>query len=307
MNRIKSGGQIGVIAPAWIPISARLEHGYNYLKQKGYRVKLSQNITRKHAYFAGTEAQRLDDIHEMFSDPEIDAIFCARGGWGGLRLIDQIDFDLIAQNPKPFVGYSDITTLQLAFWKKTNLPSFSGPMVAVEMGKGIDPFTENHFWGLMLNKDRFYTVNLGETATTIHTNGKASGVLLGGCLAMISTLLGTPFSPDYRGSILFIEDVGEKPYKIDRYLAHLKQAGVFEEINGLILGEFLDCVAEDDEESFTISELIDQYFSESTYPVIKDFPYGHGDVKITMPIGCQTQMDTAEKSIQFLNPFFNPV
>jgi muramoyltetrapeptide carboxypeptidase len=305
LYHIKNEGQIGVIAPAWIPITERLEHGCNYLKQKGYRVKLSPNITKKHGYFAGTDAQRLDDIHSMFRDPEIDAVFCARGGWGGLRLVDHIDYDLIAQNPKPFVGYSDITTLQLALWKKIGLTSFSGPMVAVEMGKGIDPFTENHFWGLIQTKDRYYTVNLNNTSTTIHNHGKASGVLLGGCLAMISTLLGTPFSPDYRGSILFIEDVGEKPYKIDRYLAHLKQAGIFEEINGLILGDFLDCVAEDDEESFTISELFDQYFSGSVYPVIKDFPYGHGDVKITMPIGCLTQMDTSENSIQFSNPFLS--
>jgi muramoyltetrapeptide carboxypeptidase len=307
VNQITKDDQIGVIAPAWIPIPERLEKGCSYLKKRGYRVKLSPNITKKHAYFAGTDEQRLEDIHTMFRDPQIDAIFCARGGWGGLRLIDQLDYNLIAQNPKPFVGYSDVTTLQLALWKMIGMPSFSGPMVAVEMGKGIELFTETHFWGLMENKNQIYQVDLRETSTTIHRHGKANGVLLGGCLAMISTLLGTPFSPDFRGSILFIEDVGEQPYKIDRYLAHLKQAGIFEEINGLILGEFLDCVAEEDDVSFTIAELIDQYFSGSPYPVIKDFPYGHGDLKVTMPIGCRAEIDTSGNTIQFSNPFFNPI
>ena len=126
---------------------------------------------------------------------------------------------------------------------------------------------------------------------------------MGGCLSLVSHLLGTAYSPDYQNSILFIEDVGEKPYKIDRYLAHLKQAGVFNQINGLILGDFIDCEPEEGEQSLTLDQIFDDYFAEAEFPVLTKFPYGHGEVKVTMPVGVSARLDTDNRELLFQNPF----
>lgn len=300
---ISKGSTIGVLSPAYTASKERVSNGIHYLESKGYSVKLSKNFNKNYGYFAGTDLERIDDIHELFADANVEAIIAARGGWGTLRLLDQLDYKLIKKNPKPLIGYSDITTLQLALWKKVGLGSISGPMCAVEMGKGIKKFTEDHFWNYLYNKDHDYEINLDETQTKIMCNGKTEGKLIGGCLSLVSFLQGTPYCPDFTGSILFLEDVGEQPYKIDRYFAHLKQAGVFEKISGLILGDFLDCENEDGENGFSIQFLIKEYFADAPYPVIYNFPYGHDDIKISMPIGAHTIIDTNTNYLSFENLF----
>jgi muramoyltetrapeptide carboxypeptidase len=301
-KKLSPNSIIGLVSPAWIPVMDRLTAGISYLESKEIRVKRGNNLEKIHGYFSGSDEERAEDLHQMYADPDVKMIICSRGGWGGLRIINKLDYDLIKRNPKPLVGYSDITTLQLAIWAKTGVPSFSGPMVGVEMGKGINDFTERHFWGQIYNDYLNYDLDLTETTTEILINGEVDGNLLGGCLSLVCHLLGTPFSPDFQGSILFLEDVGEQPYKIDRYFAHLKQAGVFEKIGGLILGEFIDCV-DDNERSFTVSELIHNYFSQAPFPVIQNFPYGHGDVKFSMPIGVKASLNTYHKQLRVANPF----
>ena len=303
MRSINRKSAVGIISPAWIPKEDRMKKGLQYLEDKGFKIKKGKNLGEEYGYFAGTDGQRLADIHDMFTDPEVDMIVCARGGWGGLRLIDKLDYELIKINAKLFVGYSDITTLQLALWAKTGLSSLSGPMVGVEMGKGILPFTEKHFLGQIFNEDPVYEFNFRETDAIVFKPGRAAGTLLGGCLSLVSHLIGTPYSPDYSGAILFLEDVGEKPYKIDRYLAHLKQAGILNQINGLILGDFIDCEADEDEISFKVDEILDDYFAGANYPVLRNFPYGHGDLKFSMPVGAKTILDTVKGELIFGNPF----
>ena len=303
-KKIEDGCTIGVVSPAFIPNRERVIAGVKYLQNRTYNIRAGENLNKEYGYFAGREEERLDDLHDMFTDTEVRMIICTRGGWGGLRMIDRIGYNLIAENPKPLVGYSDITTLQLAIYRMTGVPSFSGPMVGVEMGKGIDPFTEKHFWGQILNKNLEYSFNWGTTKTLELRSGRTDGILLGGCLSMVCSMLGTPFCPDFTDSILFIEDVGEKPYKIDRYLAQLRQAGVFNKIRGLILGDFLDCNADEGETSFSVDEIIREYFSQVKFPVIYHFPYGHGDVKFSMPIGVHAQLDTRRESIILANPFY---
>ncbi len=302
-KKISKGSTIGVLSPAYIPMKERVVNGVRYLEEMGYKVKLSNNINQKYGYFAGTDKERVDDIHQLFADNEISALLAARGGWGTLRFLDKLDFDLIKNNPKPFIGYSDITTLQLAIWTKTGMGSISGPMCAVEMGKGIHEFTEKHFWNYLNNNESDYNINLTETKSKMLCQGTAKGTLLGGCLSLVSFIMGTPYCPDFNNAILFLEDVGEKPYKIDRYFAHLKQTGVFDKISGLILGDFLDCEDEDDESAFSIQSIIEEYFSDASYPVIQNFPYGHGDVKISMPIGVNTILDTKKQKLVFENLF----
>ncbi len=302
-KKLVPGMTIGIASPAWIPKKEKVANGIKYLEQKGFKVKIAKNIYKQYGYFAGTEEERLEDIHQLFTDEEVSAILATRGGWGTLRMLNEINFDLIKKNPKPVIGYSDITTLQLAIWAKTNIGSLSGPMLAVEMGGGIQEFTEKHFWGYLQNSDKNYKITLAQTETSIMKHGNVTGKLLGGCLSLVSFLQGTPFSPDFRDTILFLEDVGEQPYKIDRYFAHLKQAGIFNQINGLILGDFLDCDPGSDEEIFTINYLIDEYFSDTEFPVLRKFPYGHGDIKVTMPIGANTIIDTEKGEVIFENMF----
>ncbi len=304
LRALKPGGKIGLLAPAFPPNPEKLKKGIDYLLGLGYELKLGESLTARHGYFAGNDALRLDDIHGMFADPSVDAILCARGGWGGLRLLDKIDFDLIRQNPKALIGYSDVTTLQAAIWQQCKVPSLSGPMAAVEMGGGILPFTSQHFWGQMQNPNPEYEFDFSDEKIEIWKEGNAEGLLLGGCLSMVAHQLGTPWSPDYNGSILFIEDVGEAPYKIDRYLAQLRQAGVFKNINALILGDFIDCEDENpDRNSFSLVEILKEYFAGAPYPVLYNFPYGHGMKKVTMPIGVKTKLETTKKTVTFKNPF----
>jgi muramoyltetrapeptide carboxypeptidase len=302
-HRIKKGSTIGLIAPAWIPNKERLEKGIAYLQKSGFKIKLGKYIYEKHGYFAGSDQQRLSDLHRMYADPEVLAIICARGGWGSLRILDKIDYSLIRKNPKPLIGYSDITGLQLAIWSKCQIPSLSGPFVAVEMANGINPFTEKHFWGQLFNRESKYKFNFSDTSTNFLHPGNSSGILVGGCLSLITSLLGTSYCPNYENTILFIEEVGEKPYKIDRNLAQLKQAGIFNKINGLILGNFIDCDDSKTEHSFTVEEIFRDYFVKSNYPVIINFPYGHNGVMMSIPIGIRALIDGDKNEISFANPF----
>lgn len=301
-SKIKSGSKIGVLSPAWIPVSERFYNGCKYFEEKNISLKIGNSVKDQYKYFAGTDEKRAGDLHEMYLDPQVEAIICTRGGWGTLRFVNQLDYELIRANPKPLIGYSDITTIQNAIWHKSGVPSLSGPMLAVEFGKGISEFSEKHFWGYLNNSAPDYKVDLNQINSIVLNNGRSSGTLLGGCLSLVSHLLGTPYCPDFDGAILFLEDVGEEPYKIDRYFAHLKQAGVFDKINGLILGEFLDCTT-DNVLSFSVDELIEEYFSVLNIPVIYNFPYGHGANKITMPIGANCVIDTKLNSLTLGNLF----
>jgi muramoyltetrapeptide carboxypeptidase len=302
LKKLSTGSTISVIAPAFPANPEKIELGITYLESRGYKVKRGKSLQGNFGYLSTSDEQRAHDLNNSFADPQIDAIICARGGWGGLRILDMLDYKTIAQNPKALVGYSDITTLQLAIWTKCKIPSISGPMVAVEMASGILDFTEEHFWKQINNPHTFYDIDLAKLDIKTWNPGTCEGTLLGGCLSMVSHQLGTPYSPDYKGSILFIEDVGEEPYKIDRYLAHLKQAGIFNNINGLIIGQFLDCT-DDGEKSFTVEEILHQYFDTATFPVLYNFPYGHGMKKISMPVGIETNLDTSKGLLSFKNPF----
>ncbi|HID38741.1 MAG TPA: LD-carboxypeptidase [Calditrichaeota bacterium] len=304
LRKLEPKGTIGVLAPAYPPNQKKLLSGIKYLKSKGFSVVEGASLKAKQGYFAGSDELRLEDLHQMYADPQIDLIICARGGWGTLRLLDKIDYDLIRNNPKLLVGYSDITTLQLAFWAKAGIPSLSGPMVAVEMASGILSFTESYFWDVLFNEASHFSIPLDKDETVVWNEGQTEGLLLGGCLSLVTHQLGTPYNPDYSNAILFLEDVDEAPYKIDRYLAQLKQAGILSQIKGLILGNFIGCKPENnDTPSFTCEEVLHDYFAKATYPVIYNFPYGHGMRKISLPLGVKAWLDTEQRVLKVSNLF----
>ena len=245
--QLSYGATIGIVSPASRPLDdKKYINGIRYLKHLGYKVVESRHVLDSYGYLAGTDPDRVDDLNLMFSDPQIDAIFCSRGGYGSPRIIETIDFETIQNNPKIFVGYSDITSLNLAIWEKTGMVSFPGPMVAVEMGKGINRFTEQWFWQtLNLTAPSGLLANPSDMPIQVFNPGKAKGKLLGGCLSLINVLLGTAYCPDFKGEILIIEDIEEEPYRGDRYLAQLKMAGISYQSAGSILGQFVDCVLSD--------------------------------------------------------------
>jgi len=292
---ISKNATIGIVSPASCPPDEQIyRHGINYLKKSGYNVVESEHVLEKRGYLAGDDGDRVNDLNKMFQDPAIDAIICSRGGYGAPRIIDQIDFQAIQNNPKIFIGYSDITSLNLAIWQKTGLVNFSGSMVAVEMGRGIDSFTEHHFWKMLTTvKPIGLLSNPPGDPITVFKQGKAGGRLLGGCLSLINVLLGTSYCPDFKNAILVIEDIDEEPYRVDRYLAQLKLAGILNQVSGIIVGQFIDCEPKDPgKPGLELDEIFQDYFRPLNIPIITNFAYGHGQVKHIMPIGVYAVLDT---------------
>ncbi|MGD0338752.1 MAG: LD-carboxypeptidase [Bacteroidota bacterium] len=301
--RLTHGDTIGIAAPASAPISAeKIEKGVAYLEKMGYRVKPGKHVYELNGYLAGPDSHRAQDLNEMFADPEVKAIIAVRGGYGTARIIDLIDYELIRKHPKIFVGYSDCTALHCAFLRHAGLVSFAGPMAAVEMCEGIDSFTEENFWRLLTDPSDHEVLHNPPDRRwqTIH-HGTCEGILVGGNLSMLLSLAGTPYWPPLRDALLLVEEIDERPYRIDRMCAQLKHAGVFKEIAGLILGTFSDCTSiEPDKPSLTLDQVFSDYFSELTLPVISNFAHGHPSPKLTIPIGLKARLDTHREQIELL-------
>ena len=231
---------------------------------------------------------------DMFLDPKIDAIFCYKGGYGCSRIIDKLDFDLIKKNPKLIVGFSDITVLLNVIYQKCSFPTLHGDMGICLRHAPLN--TVNNFFDLMENGFLAPLKN-SEQELTIINNGCAEGILVGGNLSLIYNLLGTPYEIDMKDKILFIEDVEEAPYSIDRMLCALKLAGKLKELKGVICGTFSSCTSESDQ---TVDELLDFYLHPLNIPVISNFECGHTNPFINLPIGLKVRLNTKEKSVTVL-------
>ncbi len=302
-KKLVKGDVIGIISPASLPKDlTRIEKGVNYLEKIGYRVEVGKNVGKAHGYLAGTDEERLEDLHSMFKNKDVKAIINVRGGYGSGRLLDKINFGLIKRNPKIFVGYSDITALQMAFLKKTGLVTFAGPMLAVDFWKDeVDTFTEEYFWkmvtstkkiGKLQNPDNenFYTL----------TKGRGEGKLIGGNLSLINSLLGTPYQPEFKNSVLLLEEIGEEPYSVDRMFYQLKYAtNGFKDIKGIIIGRFVDCYIKDKEDpSLTLNDVISDYFGGLKIPVIYNVKHGHIEQNLTIPWGLKIKMNASRNFIE---------
>jgi muramoyltetrapeptide carboxypeptidase len=290
--RLRPGDLIGVISPAGPVDASGLKPGLDLLASRGFRVREAAHLYDRHDYLAGDDETRLSDLHAMFLDREITAVFCARGGYGSLRLLDRIDYDLIRQHPKIIVGYSDITALLMAVYKKTGLITFHGPMV-----QGLSTLSDDSLEGLLRILSSEEPVSFDPMGGTSLISGKAEGPLLGGNLSLICHLVGTPFLPSLEGCILFIEDRGEPLYRIDRMLTHLALAGQLGGVAGLIGGDFMDCGHPSE-----IDRLLVAVASEREIPLITGFPAGHGRNNLTLPLGMPAQLDTRRMTLHTLNP-----
>jgi len=297
--RLQRGDVIGIVAPASPMKDEFLQKGCEYLERHGYRVQLGRYVNKEVGYLAGTDRQRADDLNHMFRDPRVKAIFCARGGYGSPRLLPLLDYQTISRHPKIFVGYSDITSIQLAMLRHAGLVTFTGPMVAAEMGQNrMDAFTEENFWKVLTEPKPLGALARpnGQHYQPIH-KGKAVGKLIGGCLSLIAPLIGTPYLPSVDGSIFFVEDIGEEPYRIDRYLVHFRESGLLNRIGGFVFGQMTDCVPPSDSTSPTLSleEVIDDFIKPLGIPALAGLDYGHDNVKYTMPIGVRASLEVTAK------------
>ncbi len=301
-KKLNKSDVIGIISPASSPHDLeKIDKGTKYLEKLGYRVEVGKHVGKNHGYLAGTDEERLEDLHAMFKNKAVKAIINVRGGYGSGRLLDKINYNLIKQNPKIFVGYSDITALQMAFLRKTGLVTFAGPMVAVDFSaKKVDPFTEEVFWKTITSSKKIGKITNPQNERFYHlTKGRGEGTLVGGNLALLTSIMGTAYQPDFTNTILLLEDIGEEPYRIDRMFYQLKHANVFKKAKGIVLGRFVDCYLKDKSNpSLTLNDVISDYFEHLKIPVLYNVKHGHIKQNITIPWGLKTKVNASRCFIE---------
>ena len=284
-----SRSTIAIATPASPPRDlAAFESGIAYLKSLGFNIKRGRLDFPDKGYLSGADELRAEELNAFIRDPEVDAIFCTRGGYGSLRILSLLDFETASNFPKLLVGYSDITALQLAFYKKSGWTSLSGPMVAVEWPH-LDEQAEEQFWQMASGAACAPLMNITGEAFNPLKEGSVSGVLLGGNLAVLTKMVGTPYLPSLEGAILFLEDVNEPAHKIDAMLAQLKLSGIWDQLGGLLLGQFTD-QENPDHTSPEIIEVFRDYCVNVPFPVASGLRDGHFPIKNAMPIGVQANL-----------------
>ena len=300
---LRPGDTVGLITPSsYVSDPDRLALAERTARYFGLVPKFGKNVRKREGYLGGTVAERLDDLHAMFRDPEVKAVFAIRGGYGASQLLDRIDYDLIRSTPKIFLGYSDITALHLAIQKRAGLVTFHGPIVLSR----FTPYTQTYFRkalfetepiGLVTNPPDADLLRPAHVLRTVRP-GRARGPLFGGNLTLISTTMGTPYEIETSGRILFLEDVDEQPYSIDRMLTQLRLAGKLDAAAGVIFGECQDCRPRDFKPSYesTLStgEVVDEILGHLRIPVLSGLTIGHTDDQLTLPLGVMAELD-AEK------------
>ena len=290
---LRKGDTIGLISPSsHCAYPEKIGLAISYLESTGYRVKPSLHLNRINTDPAIADREKLHDIHDMFSDPAVQAIFCLRGGAGAARLLSKIDYPLIAANPKILAGYSDITALSLALFAKTGMISFSGPMLTTELF-APSPYTEEQFWGMLTSPSYALSLqNHQSHPVTCIRKGEAEGRLIGGNLSVLSSMIGTPFLPEFDDTLLFLEDINEPAYRIDRMLSHLSNAGLLAHCKAILLGQFGNESENTKEENLRLQHIF-KYYSEQAGmngPVMRGLSYGHIPDLMTIPVGALFRM-----------------
>jgi muramoyltetrapeptide carboxypeptidase len=294
---IKKGDIIGLVAPAGsLSSKENFTAGIGLLEKKGFRVRFNRKILNASGYLAGSDQERADDFNSMWADPEVKALIAVRGGYGCLRMIDLIDMVQIRKNPKILIGFSDLTLLLNTINKKTKLVTFHGPVITTLAD--IDRQSKKSIVDTLLGQA---PTRLKPAGLKIIKGGKAQGRLLGGNLTTLAHMIGTPYEIPWQDSILFIEDIGEKPYSLDRLLTHLNKAGGLQKIKGLILGTFTD---EDKKERLVLQKTVQERTAELLQsvdiPIWGNFPTGHSRRNLILPVGVKVEMDAAASELLFL-------
>lgn len=290
---LPEGGTIAVVAPASLPADlSTIDKGLANLRKRGYRIEVSRDTFRHHGYLSGPDELRADELNQYLRRPDIEMIIAVRGGYGSLRILDKLDYDAARQHPKLLVGYSDITALQLALLARAGVPSISGPMVAIEW-HDPDPQSEAVFWDLVRSASPGQIIGPQGEQLQGARDGTVRGTLIGGNLSLIARLVGTPFLPDLDGAILFLEEIGEEPYRIDGLFAQLRLSGILDRIGGLVIGGFTEWKPKHDRPIIPLEEVLSHYIAELDCPVATGLQYGHFPSKNAMPIGVEARLSVA--------------
>ncbi len=297
---LKQGDTVGLITPStFVSDPDDIETAARTMDYFGLKVKWGKNVKKRTGYLGGSIEERVSDLHAMFADPQVKGIFCIRGGYGSAQLLPAIDYDLIRRNPKIFIGYSDITALHLAIGKKTGLVTFHGPVAL----SGFSDYTQKFY-----KKALFEATPIGSVTNPLETNklrpkhklrtvrpGTARGRLVGGNLTLIATTMGSPYEIETAGRILFVEDVGEEPYSMDRMLTQLRIAGKLEKAAGIVFGECAGCTSNKYDpsftNSFTLGEVVDEILGKLKIPVLSGLTIGHTEDQLTLPEGVIAFLD----------------
>jgi muramoyltetrapeptide carboxypeptidase len=296
-RHLNPGDTVGVVAPAAAVERSHLERGVGVLASMGFRVKVSERALARSGILAGEDRERAGELAAYFADPEVKAIFAARGGYGCGRLMPMLDWDAIARTPKIFVGFSDETFLLNALVDRAGMIAMHGPMVAMDLARGLSERSFEHMKGLLLGEIRSFTMDARETVRA----GTAEGELIGGCLSVLVATLGTPYAPRFAGRVLFLEDVGEKAYRVDRMLVQLKQAGVLERLAGIVFGAIRP-IEGDEQEARLITRFIADETAGLKCPVLTGIEAGHGSENFALPFGVRVRIDGAARRLEFIEP-----
>ncbi len=294
---LQPGDLVGVVAPSGPVEQEALDRGIEVVERLGFRVVQGEHCTRRSGYLAGTDEQRLDNLNTMLRSPEVRAILLARGGYGCMRILNGVDWQAAEADPKIVLGMSDATALQLALFATCGLVSLSGPMVAGQIARGLDLQSER---SLVESLTTAWTGRdlLGPCSSLprVVRPGRGRGTLMGGCLSMVTSLLGTPHAPDFSGAVLYFEDVNEPPYRLDRMLTQLKLAGVFATAAGLVLGHFLGSDRKD--LSPEVERIAEGLTADRPIPILAGYPHGHGLPNLTIPCGATVELNADRAGLE---------
>ncbi|RJE74425.1 LD-carboxypeptidase [Reichenbachiella sp. MSK19-1] len=305
---LKLGDTIGLITPASAVSRSAFEKTLENIDRLGFKAVYSDNIRVKRGFLAGTDEQRLADIHAMFANDQVDGIVCARGGYGTGRLLSEIDYSIIKANPKVLIGYSDITALLYGIYQQTGLVCFHGPVGA----SNFTDFTTDGFNEVLMNKTKGTVIARPKTweekgatyDTYTITPGSARGKLIGGNLSLVVSLIGTPHDIDFTDKIVFIEEIGESSYRVDRMLTQLLQSGKLEKVRGIALGIFNDCDYEEEDQSYpssiSLREVLEDRLEDLGIPVMYGLPFGHIADNATLPFGIEVELDASNHTLTLL-------
>jgi muramoyltetrapeptide carboxypeptidase len=288
------GETVGVVAISAVVDRDGLERGAEALRSMGYKVKLSTHALDQTGILAGTDHVRARELTSFFQDSEVKAVLAARGGYGSGRLLPLLDFAELARTPKIFLGFSDATFLLNPLVDHGGMVSFHGPMVATDLARGISRRSIQHLQALLGGEWR-----LELEATEALRPGVAEGLLIGGCLSVIAAMMSTPWQPVFDSRILFLEDTGEKAYRIDRMLTQMRQAGIFERLAGIVFGA-LRPVAESEQERALIAEFVGEQTAGLRCPVLFGVEAGHGTENLTLPLGARVRLDGKQRRMTFI-------
>lgn len=308
-QRLSEGDTIGIVSPSSAIFETEpYQIAVETFQAMGLKVKLGKFVNNRYGHLAGTDEERAQELNDMFLDNEIDAIIALRGGSGAARILDKINYQAIAANPKIFIGYSDITALHLAIYEKTGLVTFHAPLAISTWNE----FSYSIFRRILFEGEKVLFKNpieKGDNLTVIKNRirtiqmGKATGELLGGNLSVLTGIMGSEYFPSqWENKILYLEDVGEQIYAVDRMMSQLKLSGILNQIDGFVFGKCTDCKPGSGFGSFTLEEVIDHYIKPLNIPAFSGAMIGHIDDNFTIPNGVKVEIDSTEGTIQMLNP-----